>query len=316
MRTIAIVVTYNRKELLMQSIQALLKQSYRNFDILVVDNGSSDGTKEAIQHWIDSGTVFYLNTGQNIGGAGGFNVGIRWAAEAGYDVLWIMDDDCLPTETALEALVCADRALQGQYGFLSSVALWKDGQPCQMNIQSVSPWKKVNLDDAFVQSNDYQKANYATFVSLFFRREAVMTHGLPIKEFFIWADDMEYTRRISRHHPCYVVHGSVVIHACERNQAGNIAKDSPDRFFRYQCSYRNEVYVYRREGLSGACYVALRVLWHLFKVLSGAPDQRGKRSALVLSSVFAGLRFKPPVEYIQAAQNAQGIPVCNVSERP
>ena len=41
---IAIIVTYNRKELLKESIEALLQQTYKNFDILVIDIASTDGT--------------------------------------------------------------------------------------------------------------------------------------------------------------------------------------------------------------------------------------------------------------------------------
>ena len=57
-----IVVTYNRKELLIENINALLKQTYKNLDILVIDNHSTDGTKMAIQSYIDKNKIkIYYN---------------------------------------------------------------------------------------------------------------------------------------------------------------------------------------------------------------------------------------------------------------
>ena len=72
----AVVVTYNRKELLKEAIDALLMQSVAEADVLVVDNASTDGTKDYIADYIDQGQIIYINTGENLGGAGGFNFGI------------------------------------------------------------------------------------------------------------------------------------------------------------------------------------------------------------------------------------------------
>ena len=68
----AIVVTYNRKKLLLENIKALLAQTYRNLDILIIDNCSTDGTKDAIQEYIKNKSIIYVNTGSNLGGDGGF----------------------------------------------------------------------------------------------------------------------------------------------------------------------------------------------------------------------------------------------------
>ena len=82
-RTVAIVVTYNRKTLLMENIQCLLAQQPKVPDILIVDNHSTDGTQAALEQYIQNGQISYYDTGTNLGGAGGFQYGIREAAEAG-----------------------------------------------------------------------------------------------------------------------------------------------------------------------------------------------------------------------------------------
>ena len=87
-RVVAIVVTYNRCELLLEAIEALRK-SCEKCDIFIIDNASTDGTKDKLTLYIDQKTIFYFNTGRNLGGAGGFNFGVRKAYEAGYDYIWL-----------------------------------------------------------------------------------------------------------------------------------------------------------------------------------------------------------------------------------
>ena len=292
MRVAAVVVTYNRKECLLRCIDALRSQQGAVTDVLVVDNASTDGTADALSELVESGAILYRNTGANIGGAGGFNLGMRWAVELGYDRLWVMDDDCIPDPDALAALVAADRQLEGNYGFLSGIAYWRDGTPCLMNVQKTNLWHK--LED---YTSPLVPVMMATFVSAFIPADRVREVGLPIREFFIWSDDLEYTRRLSRRYPCYAVTASRVLHAMRHNNKVNIATDSLDRLARYGYLYRNEVYVYRREGLVGCLYLFARVGLHLFKIWLRSPV-KWKRMKVILSSFAAGWRFHPPIEEV------------------
>ena len=123
----AVIVTFNRKELLFQCIDCLENQTVGKPDILVIDNASTDGTGEDLVQLVRSGRINYFNTGENLGGAGGFSFGIERAAELGYEYIWLMDDDTMAHPDTLEKLLEADRGLSGNYGFLSSTALWTDG---------------------------------------------------------------------------------------------------------------------------------------------------------------------------------------------
>ena len=116
-RVTAVVVTWNRKALLLECLDCLRRQTARA-DVLVVDNASTDGTGEALKPLIQAGEIAYVNTGKNLGGAGGFQLGVKAAVEAGYDCVWIMDDDSMPTPTALEALLTAAGEI-GDFGWLS-----------------------------------------------------------------------------------------------------------------------------------------------------------------------------------------------------
>lgn len=293
----AVVVTYNRREMLGQCIERLLAQTIP-CDVLVVDNASTDGTGEWMEEICGRNQkVQYRNTGKNLGGAGGFNAGMRWAVEAGYTHVWIMDDDTLPEPHALEMLLEADGLLGGEYGFLSSVALWTDGRECRMNRQKL---KKAYYERVELLEHGIILAEQATFVSCLFRAEVIAKAGLPITEFFIWGDDIEYTRRLSVRMklPCYLVGKSRVIHAMKENNGSSIAIDMPQRIGRYNYAFRNENYLYRQEGIRGFVFYTAKCALNLLRILRFARNYRIKRMAIIVKQYVLGLFFNPRVEYV------------------
>ena len=296
-KVIAIVVTYNRKELLKECIEALLDQDYKNCDVLVIDNASTDGTQEFIKRYIDDKKIFYRNTGENLGGAGGFNYGLKEAYKIGCDFMWLMDDDCIVKKDSLTKFIEVDKELNGNYGFLSSKVLWKDDSICKMNIQKKNIIQKVDEWDI-----DKQKIIMATFVSFFVKRDIVKKVGLPIKDFFIWADDLEYSRRISKMYKCYLINKSVVIHKSKNNIGSNIAVDTISNLKRYSYAYRNEMYIYKREGILGRFYFLLKVILHKVRIKKTDKSENEKKEKVdvINKAVADGKIFNPKIEYVEA----------------
>ena len=288
----AVVVTYNRKDLLLECIQAILGQEGIVPDIIVVDNDSSDGTGEALKPFTQADQLLYFNTGSNLGGAGGFQYGIRKGTELGYEFLWVMDDDCIPSSTALSQLGATGAEL-GNYGFLSSKVLWRDGSICKMNVQRAELTR--NVEDF---SEKRISVVMASFVSLFIRTDVVRKLGLPIKEFFIWTDDWEFTRRISRNYPCYLITDSVVVHKSKANIFADVSSETMDRLDRFRYMYRNDVVLYRREGSKGFIYECGRLTLHCFRVLTGAKDHKRERLKVIFEGTKEGFRFYPEIEYV------------------
>lgn len=288
----AVVVTYNRKQLLQKNIKALLAQTYKKFlDILIIDNASTDSTKESIQHYIDNKDIIYINTGKNLGGAGGFNFGMRRAVELNYKFMWIMDDDTVPTPTALEELLKEDKKLNGDYGFLSSKVLWKDNSICKMNIQKRTKWQRMRNFD------NIQNIQYASFVSFFVPTNVVKKVGLPYKEFFIWSDDWEYSRRISKHYKCKYVPTSVVNHLSNSNVGADIVDAPAERIDRFSYLFRNDVVLYRLDGLEGKIYLDLRTVKYILKILFKAKNKKQKFNVM-FTALKKGKSFYPDIEYV------------------
>ncbi len=292
MRIVAIVVTYNRKECLLKNIQALLDQTGAQTDILIVDNASEDGTAEVVKPYLEDGRVIYCNTGANLGGAGGFNYGIRKAYELGYDYFWLMDDDVYPYPDALSKLLQAHEDLHGDYGYLAGVVLWRDGSECRMN--ELKP-----KSDGAGPNECYKRIVFSTFVSLFLPRQTVEEFGLPIKEYFIWGDDIEYTRRITAKKPAYMVPESKVLHDTDNNVGSNIALDD-GRLDRYRYAYRNEMCTAMREGWKRRIYQRLRIIKHIGRILYHKNGRKREKIRMIREATKEGKSFHPETEYVSS----------------
>jgi GT2 family glycosyltransferase len=250
----AVVVTYNRKELLRQCLAALGGQTRAPDRVLVVDNLSTDGTREMVRAEFPG--VELLALPDNRGGAGGFHAGLERAHADGAEWVWLMDDDTIATPTALEALLAAPAQVADRQAplLLSSRALWTDGSLHPMN----SPTFKREPDE-FVDAAErgLLPIRYATFVSLLVHRDAVDRFGLPHAHYFIWSDDVEYTARIVRAGPFgYFVPESVVEHRTKN--AHTAVTESGGRFYYH---VRNNLYMLRGSAWDGR--EKLSIAWQL-----------------------------------------------------
>ena len=291
MKTVAIIVTYNRKKLLLECIESLEKQTRKEFlDILVIDNASTDGTKEALDSLIESKRIMYKNTGSNLGGAGGFEYGVLSIINEKYDYVWIMDDDTIPSNNALEEFYhFAEK--HPDFGFLSSFVKWTDGSICTMNVQRKNIFKKLTSFDKKVIP-----IQYATFVSILIPMSVVQELGAPIGEFFIWGDDWEFTRRISKKYKSYLVMDSIAIHKTLHNQGCNIANDVEDRIPRYKLNYRNKFFIAKKEGIKGLIYYFLTILKDIIQIIIKSKNNRLGRIEIIFRGFLEGMKFQPTIK--------------------
>lgn len=294
---LAVVVTYNRIRLLTECLEALDNQAERGFDILVIDNASTDGTSEFLSQK-NQKNFSYITLSENTGGAGGFYTGIKEGVKRGYKYLWLMDDDTVPHADTLAELKKADTDLNGKYGFLSSFALFTDGTPCVMNNHLLP--SKISTDSVIsVNGNAYFKVLTATFVSLFIKTETVKNVGLPIKEMFIWSDDTEYTSRITKTENGYFVPQSKVWHKMRENSAPNLVDMPEDKLDRMVLNIRNRYYIARRDGLKKKMRFYARHGIIFFKVLFKSKSKKFKRLGVIINGIFKGWGFKPKPEFVE-----------------
>jgi GT2 family glycosyltransferase len=236
----AVVVTRDRRALLEECLTALRAQSRPVDHVVVVDNASSDGTADMVRERFADVELMRLE--HNGGGAGGFHAGMRTAYDAGFEWLWLMDDDTIASPTALERLLEPLDRLDGlpRPAILASRVEWTDGDlhPKNLPFPRVDDAAKATLVEAAGAGLLLIRA--ATFVSILVHRDAIAAHGLPHEHYFIWGDDGEFTARVLRDGAGYLVPSSVVHHKTAEKQGVHRA-GSPQYYF----EVRNKLFMLR-----------------------------------------------------------------------
>jgi rhamnopyranosyl-N-acetylglucosaminyl-diphospho-decaprenol beta-1,3/1,4-galactofuranosyltransferase len=214
----AVVVTYNRAELLLECLAALGAQTRPVDRIVLVDNASTDSTPVVLrQHgYLDHPLIDYTRLPSNTGGAGGFHEGVKRALELGADWIWIMDDDAEPYADALE-LMCTAFERKG-IAAVANLPVGANGELqiehrgwlhlCGLSARAFRPIEPKRLDAEF-------DISFCSFVGLAIRRQTVERIGLPKRELFIKGDDLEYCVRLAAIGPIRLVPGSKIRHKDE-----------------------------------------------------------------------------------------------------
>lgn len=283
----AIVVTHNRMTLLRECLQALAAQSRPLDRTLVVDNASTDGTREMLEQ--DFASVDLLALPDNQGGAGGFHEGMKRAHADGADWLWLMDDDVIAEPAALAELLRAPERLDPgpPPALLASKVVWRDRGVHPMN----APWPERTRIERAIDGAErgLMPLRFATFASLLVHRGTVDRHGLPLKHFFIWSDDVEYTSRaVLSGDDCYLVPKSVALHKTADPHTATLAP--PERFYYH---VRNTIYMIRAPARPGRDKLVR--LWILMASSAAyfKKDPSRARGAAILRGVRDGLRRHP-----------------------
>ena len=202
------LVTFNRKHLLLECLDALLQQSRPVQAIFIVDNGSTDGTVDLLQQrgYLQHASIKLCREEKNTGGAGGFSRGLELGRDAGFNWIWLMDDDAEPAPDALEVALSA--AGDPRNAAIANYKISAEGVPQgnHMLLESGEPADRLNGSSAAAA------LRFSSFVGLLVRGAAISQAGLPRAEFFLNQDDAEYCMRLRKVGRIVLVPGSVIRH--------------------------------------------------------------------------------------------------------
>lgn len=245
MKIAAVVVTFNRLDLLKRVIASLFGQTLKPDAVIVVDNGSTDGTGE----WLCQGKGLTVIRQENVGGAGGFHTGIKYAYEHGFDWIWCMDDDVSPRPDCLEQLLendgdsvgilCPARIQNGKTVFTEIV---------EFNLSNpFSLIGKIHLKDISVGDKAVEIKGMS-FEGPLIKREVVAKIGYPEKELFLLYDDTDYSyRAVSAGYKVLYVPGAVLDKAYFDDSLSRVEKVVRNKW-RLKYHLRNTTYFCKKHG--------------------------------------------------------------------
>ncbi|MFH1362556.1 MAG: glycosyltransferase family 2 protein [bacterium] len=203
-----IVLNWNTYEETIECLESLLTLDYPNYCLVVVDNGSTDGSAEKLDAWLAGKQQLPLiKTGKNLGYAGGNNVGLRYALEQGdCDYAWILNSDTVVDPKALKYLVqrmterpgaglCGSAVLRYEVPeFIDSIGgSWYDRWFAQafgikggerFDPAQIKAYQGLEKKLAYI-------AGCAVFVSVKFLREV----GLMCEDYFLYFEELDWATR-------------------------------------------------------------------------------------------------------------------------
>ena len=203
-RVAVVVVTYNRADLLTNLLTGLAGLERPADGVIVVDNASTDHTAAVLAESALPG-LRVITTEKNIGGAGGFHAGLKAAYDAGFDRIWLMDDDVVPAPDSLGVLLAVDPE---HADCLMSVRESTDGSLIELaatrfdlhNPLAIKP-KTASVMSTYgdrARMPERVELENVAFEGFMVHRRVVEAIGLPDPSFFIFYDDVDYALRARR----------------------------------------------------------------------------------------------------------------------
>ena len=193
---VAVVVTRHRPELLAVGLAVLAGQTRRPDHLVVVDNGPDDATRLAVEGCGLPTT--YLPSRHNLGGAGGYALGMLTALARGADWLWLADDDGRPADehvlaTLLE--IAQRRGLAEVSPVITDVA---DPERLAFPLRRGLSWKRRRAELADFGDGELMPGIAHLFNGALFRASTLDVIGVPDLRLFVRGDEVEVHRRLAR----------------------------------------------------------------------------------------------------------------------
>jgi GT2 family glycosyltransferase len=253
-KVFVVILNKDGKDCLPECLRGVFGLTYPNFEVVVIDNASRDGSMEAARR--DFGRVHFILNEENVGFAAGMNVGIRYARSRGAQYVWILNNDAAPGRDALTELVrVAERESDA---ILSPLVLSPSGKTWFAGGRI--DWirmRAIHVDPPVdTHTNEPYETGYLSGCALFLPKKAIETIGLFDEDYFLYYEDADYSVRAHEAgFQTLVVPKSVVVH-------GEQSETHPEkvywlvrsglRFFRTHATWWQRPYL--------TCYIALRKL--------------------------------------------------------
>lgn len=195
-----ILVNWNGYEDTLQCLHSLQKVNYKNFTPLIVDNGSIDASVSILQKAFPE--IKLIQTKENLGFAGGNNVGIKWAYEQGFDYIFLLNNDTIVDEDILTAFVSAAKN-KPKAGILGAQILRFDDPKIIDHLGGFWDEKKADFSsfhtgESYLQSYEMKNVDYVCGCAFFIKKEVIQKIGYLDPRFFLIWEESDYCYKAKR----------------------------------------------------------------------------------------------------------------------
>jgi rhamnopyranosyl-N-acetylglucosaminyl-diphospho-decaprenol beta-1,3/1,4-galactofuranosyltransferase len=250
---VAVVVTHRRPDELAKSLDAVSSQSRRPDHLIVVDNDHDDRVRDLVEGQPIPTT--YLGSHRNLGGAGGFALGMLHALSLGADWVWLADDDGRPQDAEVLAtlLACADR--HGLAEVSPMVCNLDHPDRLAFPLRRGLKWRRLVSELHSDAHADLLSGIASLFNGALFRASTIEAVGVPDLRLFIRGDEVELHRRLVRSGlPFGTCLQTSYLHPCGTEEfkpilGGRMHTQYPDDAAKRYFTYRNRGYLLSQPGL-------------------------------------------------------------------
>jgi len=198
-RVAVVVLNWDGEEIIRGCIDSLLNQTYKDFQIVVVDNGSSDSSRETLENYRSrfNDRVKLIYNDRNLGFAGGVNVGIDYALTNSFDAVALFNNDAIANESWLDKLVSAINSDEN-IGIATGLLLHDDGKTIDSAGDFYSIWGLAFPRMRDEKSSNAPESGYvfgATGGASLYRLDMLREIGLFDKDFFAYYEDVDLSFR-------------------------------------------------------------------------------------------------------------------------
>jgi hypothetical protein len=215
-KTAIIIVNWNSFLLTYNCICSLQQMSYHDYDIIVIDNGSADGSGKQLKDHFNN--IILIESPTNLGFAGGNNLCIQYAAANGYEYVLLLNNDTFVKEDLVKVLVAymdehlSIGAIQPMIYFNHNRnLLWNGGSYFNSWLgRAFVPGYNKPLSPA---SDNIKEVDWITGCAFFIRLSVLKQAGLFSENLFMYYEDVDLSFRIRQSGYLLFYHpGSCVYH--------------------------------------------------------------------------------------------------------
>lgn len=290
-RVAALVLNYNGRDVTLQALASLEQMTYPNFDLVHVDNGSTDGSSEAVAERHPD--VLQIRVEENTGAAAGMNVGLEWACREKYDYLLVLNNDIEVEPQMLDELMVVAESTEKlgcvgpkAYYFWAREKIWSAGGVIRFK-ESVTRERGM-LEDERGQYEQDQEVDYINGCALLTPRSVVEEVGPWDPLFHLAAEDADWCMRMKQHgYRCMYAHRAKLFHMVSHTAGGYV----PRRTFNTGRSAALFVRRYANpwQWLTFLGFISAAVVWAFFRELPKGNQMAAVKKA---QGVITGLRTK------------------------